>query len=79
MIALYADTSTEEGRAALAALAKTPHVHILTTGGRPFAIWGGLCCTGAHTIRGLVQVLRLRDAFRKTLQGLAAARQTGPW
>jgi hypothetical protein len=79
MIALYADTATEEGRAAVAALAKMPHVHILTTGGRPFAIWGGLCCTGALTIRGLVQTLQLCDALRKTLRGLAPARQTGPW
>jgi hypothetical protein len=79
MIALYADTATEEGRAAVAALAKMPHVHIRTTGGRPFAIWGGLCCTGALTIRGLAETLRLCVALRKTLQRIAPARQSGPW
>ena len=79
MIALYADTTTIAGCLAVLALADTPHVHILTTGGQPFAIWGGLRFTGALAIDGLAKVLLLSAAYRATLRDLACARQTGPW
>lgn len=70
MIALYADERTPEGKEAIETLVDVDHVHITTSGGKPYAIWDQLCFKGVKQIRALGDTMRVCNAFRAHVETL---------